>query len=300
MKTLLKLEQLWRAYVPQLRPTLRLAALCGTILCLQPVPVRAQILYGISISAKTLMTIDTQTGTATTIGSLGVNSMEGLAYDSDTDRLLGVSYDNYLYNINRTTGAATRIGLLGGGAQLVQFPGLEYDSVSHTIFLTTSPFYAAGKYTSSLYRVNPSTGAATKVANLPGNTIVDGLAYNPNTHVMYGVSSATYKIYTINTATAALTKIGNVGVSLIYTEAAYNAASDTLYWTDAGRGGLYCRNMTTGAGGLIGGSGLYEVRGLTFVPEPTSVLLLMAGFTAFYLRRSGTRPSTTCRTNQMQ
>ena len=290
MKILLKRTYFKAANIKPLRFGLALAVALLAVLGLPPGNIQAQELFGISISANTLLTIDTRTGAATTVGPLGVSSMEGLAYDSDTDRLLGVSYDNYLYSINRLTGAATRVGPLGGGAQLVQYPGLDYDSSSHTLYLSTSPFYAAGQYRSSLYRVNASTGAATKVADLPGNTIVDGLAYNPNAHIMYGVSSATYKIYTVNTATAALTEIASTGVPLIFTEAAYNAAADTLYWTDAGRGNLYYRNMTTGTGGLIGGSGLYEVRGLAIIPEPTAFSLLMVGLALYRMRRLGSRP----------
>src|SRR5262245_20861504 len=71
---------------------------------LHPWCIHAQTLYGISIGANTLVTIDTKTGVASTVGRLGATDMEGLAYDSDGRRLLAVSYDNYLYSINRFTG----------------------------------------------------------------------------------------------------------------------------------------------------------------------------------------------------
>ncbi len=245
---------------------------------------RALTLYGISISSSSLVSIDAQTAATTPIGPLGVSSMEGLAYDSVTDRLLGVSYDNNLYTINRITGAATLVGPLG---LTVQFPGLEFSADAHTLYLSTSPYYAPGEYTSSLYRVNPATGASTRIGDISGNTIVDGLAYDPTAHVLYGVSSATYKIYIVNTANATLTEIGDVGTSLIFTEAAFNAG--LLYWTDAGRSSLYVRDMATGVNHLIGGDpDLYEVRGLAFapIPEPSVWALLFAGLVLLFQGRA--------------
>jgi len=284
--------------------SLALAAALLAFLGLPSTSLQAQVLYGVSLASRDLLTIDTQTSATTTVGPVGVFDLSGLAYDRDTDRLLGVSYDNYLYSINRTSGAATLVGPLGGGPQLVQFPGLGYDSTSHTLYLSTSPFSDAGVYKSSLYRVNTLTGAATKVADFPGNTIVDSLAYNPNAHVMYGVSSATDKIYEVNTTTAALREIADINWPfLIYTGAAYDAASDKLYWTDAGRSALYFRNMSTGESGLIGVSaGLMEVRGLAFtpVPEPSVAVLAAVGVSAVLVRRRNQAGRTLLRTRHAQ
>lgn len=278
-----------RTNINQPRRSLALAAALVAFLGLQSARLQAQVLYGVSLASQNLLTIDTQTSVATTVGPVGVFDLSGLAYDRDTDRLLGVSYDNNLYSINRVNGAATLVGALGWRSQLVQFPGLGYDSTLHNLYLSTSPFSAAGVYQSSLYRVSTLTGVAIKVADFPGNIVVDSLAYNPNARVMYGVSSATSKIYEVNTFTAALREIADINwPPLIYTGAAYDAASDRLYWTDAGRSALYFRNMSTGEAGLIGVSaGLMEVRGLAFtpVPEPSVAALAAVSVSAMLLRR---------------
>jgi hypothetical protein len=75
------------------------------------------VLYGVIEDA--LVTIDTATGIATTVGPLGVSvpGSSGLTYDFDLDLLYLASRSlSDLYRVDRQTGAATAIGPIGVSA----------------------------------------------------------------------------------------------------------------------------------------------------------------------------------------
>jgi len=75
---------------------------------------KAGILYGSDVATDKLVTINTSTGAATSVGSLGFSFVDGLAFDPNTNTLYG-SDDvfNDLLTINTSTGAATLVGALG-------------------------------------------------------------------------------------------------------------------------------------------------------------------------------------------
>ena len=72
-------------------------------------------LYAASSTPNTFYTVNTSTGLATTVGSIGLTSFNNLGYNSDTDVMyLTNSNTDSFYTINRATGAPTLIGALGG------------------------------------------------------------------------------------------------------------------------------------------------------------------------------------------
>ena len=84
------------------------------------------VLYGVdaggSGTVPTLVTLDTLTGTSTSVALLA-GRIDGLAYDSTNDRLLGYSIFDGLFEIDRTTGFRTLLD----STRLLGVGGLAYD-----------------------------------------------------------------------------------------------------------------------------------------------------------------------------
>jgi hypothetical protein len=78
---------------------------------------------------------------------------------------------NSLYTVNETTGAVTRVGPTGAPQY---FMDLTFDRDGNMLGVTTTlqPSYIPA----ILYRIDPETGAATKIVNLVGSNTVMGLA----------------------------------------------------------------------------------------------------------------------------
>ena len=75
---------------------------------------RAGILHGSDVFSDELLTINTSTGAGTSVGALGFDRVEGLAFDPNTNTLYGSDFDTEkLLTINTSTGAGTPVGALG-------------------------------------------------------------------------------------------------------------------------------------------------------------------------------------------
>jgi len=82
---------------------------------------------------------------------------------------------NSLYTVDVTTGEVTRVGSTGAPQF---FMDLAFDRNGNMFGVTTTlnPSYVPA----ILYRINPATGAATKIVNLVGSNSVMGLALAPD------------------------------------------------------------------------------------------------------------------------
>ena len=82
---------------------------------------------------------------------------------------------NSLYTVDVTTGEVTRVGSTGAPQY---FMDLAFDRNGNMFGVTTTlnPSYVPA----ILYRINPATGAATKIVNLVGSNSVMGLAVAPD------------------------------------------------------------------------------------------------------------------------
>lgn len=256
------------------------AVLCASMFLIEAPTCRGVVLYGVGIGNDTLFSIETQTGISTAVGRLGGGyySIEGLAYDSTTDRLLGVSDSNGgLYAINRSSGAASMVGQTGVS---VLFAGLDYDPNSRKLYMTSTAFSYQGMATCSLYTVDPITGAARKVRDISWGIALDSLAFDPNSSTLYTIELLhDYNcngLYSIDTQTGALTFVDYLQtMPIIYSGAAFDPASNLLYWTDAGRGALYARNMTSGQVSYVCAVP-YETRSLALVPVPEPAMISLS------------------------
>ncbi len=110
-------------------------------------------LYLVEQEADLLMTVDTTSGAATSVGSLGIDiGNNGIAYDCATDRLLVIdATTDALYEADRTTGTLTKLVGLSPDYSSV---GMEYDAATGLLWTSTG---------SQLHEVDPSSGSATLV-----------------------------------------------------------------------------------------------------------------------------------------
>ena len=201
-------------------------------------------------SGNAIYTIATNgRATAVTNTTHGLTNITGIAYSGTANTLYAVtstsSANGTLYTINvNTSGAATRIGAVGGvgvnsTAGLVNSNGSSAPNASN-------PLYMVGDAGSgSLYTLNTTTGAATKVqfSNFglsTRETQPTGLAYGGSTLYMMGADPSGTSgppIYTVNTSTGVATKDGNLSL---------NATTSSLhFWNDGTNNNLYTFRTTS-------------------------------------------------------
>ena len=121
-----------------------------------------------------------------------------------------------LYIIDPATGATiTDIGPLNdSSAQNYGMTGLAFDPVSGVLYGSSAnqPASTAGK----LVTINPATGLVTPIGSFnppAGGTMAD-LAFDPTTHVLYGIpSNGGASLFTINTSTGQSTLVGSSGLT---------------------------------------------------------------------------------------
>jgi hypothetical protein len=159
------------------------------------------------------------TGAATLVGSpLGqALSIMGMTCSPDGTLYAIGQFDstnpdfNSLYAVDRKTGVASRIGPTG-----VQDQGSPYGGFLMALaFAPDGTLYGAN--VSTLFRVDPSTGQATKIVDFVGVTSVMGLAID--NHGNFYVSewvAAPSSIYGLNVATGVATPILNTGLPLVH------------------------------------------------------------------------------------
>ena len=180
---------------------------------------------------------------------------------SHTDFMWVIDYtDGYVKKVDVATGAVTSVGYAG----LIsgQTPtGLTCDKTSGTL-------YAAGTdgSTSTIYTVDPVTGAATIVGNTNDPLLIDICV--DGTGQMYGFDIGDDNAYLIDKATGASTIIGSIGFNANYAQGmGWDPTEDAIYLAayslDSGGGELRVMDKTTGNTTLIGAFA-GEVDGLGF------------------------------------
>lgn len=130
-------------------------------------------IYGISAVSDILVSIDPETGEASpvaptlpfyTLSADAAGQLYGIALDTETGH--GV-----LYSVNKVTGTAMKIGdtgvrmLTDESGTIAAFQSAAFSSANGQLYWTLTN----SEYTSALYRVDPSTGAAAYMAAFPDN-----------------------------------------------------------------------------------------------------------------------------------
>ena len=166
-------------------------------------------------TSSALYTVNPGTGAATLVGPLGVSAPEGgLAIQPGTGTLFGVRSvqgDDTLLAIDRASGAATIVGLLGDAGR--DTSGIAFRPGDGALFGVAF----RGGLADDLVQIDPSSGAATTIGPLGTDVFglddpnVGGLEFDALAGVLY--YSDGDRLYTVNPQTGGATLIGAHGVS---------------------------------------------------------------------------------------
>lgn len=137
-----------------------------------------EVLFGIDNDEPShLVTLDTTTGTVTSVGPFGIgvtDGMAGLAFNLDGSVLYAIGFhDGCLYTVNQSTGAATSVGC--GASWVTGGPlGMARDPVSGTLYV--AEYWDTG--TAVLAIVSVVDGSRTTVGPITGFDQIEGLSFN--------------------------------------------------------------------------------------------------------------------------
>jgi hypothetical protein len=169
-----------------------------------------------------------------------------------------------LGQINKTTGAFTAGPTVTGLQGTQNITGLAFVNSSSTFYVS-----GADGTVSTLYSLNPTTGALTVIGQT-GTTLMIDIALN-NAGVMYGHDIGTDSIYTINTATGAATLIGPTGIPANFAQSIdVDKSTGVLYgWVYQGAGvnQFVSFNLTSGAATALATPTNKEYEGATVPVE---------------------------------
>lgn len=228
-----------------------------------------------------------------------------LVWATPVGRLIAVESSRSLFEIDPGTGEKTSIGSVLSDVGTAG--GLAYDSVSGTIYLTstshdalytldldtgfatlvgsygtdvvmhglewdssTGTLYAASTIPNTFYRVDTSTGAATEIGSI-GLSSFNNLGYDSTNDVMYMTNSGMDRLYTIDRATGVPTLVGSLNMSLSPNALAFAPELSTMFMLDNASNNLFTLDLTTGAATLVGSTGPGNLLGLLYLPSGTTV-----------------------------
>jgi hypothetical protein len=237
--------------------------------------------------ATNLYVIDTATLARVTVGRIGF-AVTGLALNPFTGVLYGDtaprgSNTRQLITINTITGAGTLIGALGVGLDNIAF---DRDGTLYGWSGRTSG--------SSLYRVNPTTGAATRVGVSGITDAGAALAINGSGTMYLAAAGASGALRTVDKTTGAVTTVATLSGAPFGSGSIKSLAFDssgTLFGINLNEGGpgnpgapgataIVTINPTTGVVTSLG-AGPPGLTALAFtpsvVPEPSSLTLVAIG-----------------------
>jgi hypothetical protein len=216
--------------------------------------------------------VDVATGNVTIVGNSGV-VLTDIGFDT-AGNLFGVSFNRF-YSVDKTSGLATSIGLLGN------------NDMNALVFSSTGTAYAMGNSSDVVYTVDVGTGAATNSGNAGGFASGGDLAFHGGNLYLASTSNDLVDV-------ALGTAVGPFGVSSVFGLA--NGDDNVLYAVAGTK--VYSVDVVTGAATYIldySGKGLGNANGQAFyaeagavVPEPGAYLMLAIGMAASWpvIRRS--------------
>ena len=206
--------------------------------------------FAVDLQTDTLMHIPDTTvpGTWNSIGAAMSSLYSGDFLAGDFTTLYAISSDdNNLYKVNTATGAATLVGAATPPAGHT-WTGLSGTPDGILYGLTTNGSV------SSLVTVDPATGVATPLGDIPGVKAGIDLAYNTDDDMIYIVDIVTDSLFRVDPDTLTTTQVGPLGVNANYAQGMdFEEDSGVLYWAAYTTSGeLRIIDTTTGASSLAG------------------------------------------------
>lgn len=132
--------------------------------------------------------------------------------------------------------------MLRSGLKVLAILGISAAGIAQA---DAGALYAAGFGGHGLYTIDSATGAITSTGDA-ANDLDQGLGYDPNSGIMYGLDGSS--LYTVNITTGIRTLVANT--SVFSTALAYNQTNNTMYTLSNSR--LATIDLGTGAVTLIG------------------------------------------------
>ncbi|MBL8731978.1 MAG: hypothetical protein JNN13_06380 [Planctomycetes bacterium] len=158
-------------------------------------------------------------------------------------RLLAFDSDRTVYELDRTTGARTRLGTVSSNVGIAA--GLAYDLLHGKLYLSSTS-------TDSLYLLDVTDWSATWVGGYGGAfLLMHGIEYDPTTDQLFGMSSHVNRLYSLDRSTGAATLIGATGLISSYANLVFDLTRG-MRMTDGSSDGLYTIDTTTAAVTWIG------------------------------------------------
>ena len=207
--------------------------------------------YAIDISLSQLGSFDTDTpGVWSMIGGIGSDYFfAGDFLGDDFTKLYVINYNtNQFATIDIDTAAITPIGTS------TPYPGEFWSGMTST---QGGALYGSATSCSSstLYSINPSTGASTAIGTITNAPCIIDIAINSQGE-MYGVDILNDNLIKIDPATGAGTIIGSIGFDANYAQGmSFDRSTDVLYlaaYNTSGGGQLRIADTTTGNTVLVG------------------------------------------------
>jgi hypothetical protein len=175
-------------------------------------------------------------------------SMQGLAYDRNTDRFIGIDIARNLYTINPDSGQTLYWGAPTGTTQTIN--GLGYDPDARVL-------YGIAQATGQLFGIYTTSMFILPIGSPQGGSM-GGLDFDPVNHVLYGIDDAPSgsRLVRLNTANGAWTIIGTLGSGATDCNGlAFNPIDRRLYTVNAPTGQLLSIDPTTGVATIAGPTG---------------------------------------------
>lgn len=253
-------------------------------------PALATPLFGTSfggLERAVLYDVNAQTGLATNPRPTGIDHLVGIAF-SPGGTLYGLSNaaaaenPNSLFTIDPETGASSLIDAIG--LDNVVEGDLAFDPTTSVLY----GLYNLDSGQRQLLTIDTDTAAATVI---PGSLTGDpsGMAFD-STGMLYALDTSLRQLLTVDKTTGAILTTTALSAALGSVAGMdVDPATGTLYVADGESDGtdtLYTLNPTTGVLTEVGPTGLPDgLAGLAFVPEPTTLVLMMLGGAALMRRR---------------
>jgi len=250
-------------------------------------PARGTPLVGCTYDGM-LYDIDPLTGAASNSRDTGITDIAGIAY-SPGGVLYGMTtwgsdwpppYPNQLYTIDQVSGEATLVAPLGGVS--VSEGDLAFHPATGLLYGLSGDIRGLGF--DSLFRIETSTVEAIGIGQIDGNPDSSGMAFDAS-GTLYVLDTWNELLLTVDTASADV--LASIPLSTALGCVAgmdFDPVTGVLYVADGGTDehpgtdSLYVLDTDTGGLTLVGPTGVeYGFSALAFIPEPTSLSVLLWG-----------------------
>ncbi len=230
-------------------------------------------LLAVDTSGSQLLELDPITGQSTFIASVqGGGTIGALAYDPTTDTLYASSTSlDELYKIDYKTGVATLVGPYNLAGINPVMHGLEYHPL-------TGKLYGIDYTSKGLCEIDKNTGQAILIGTTP-LTGFGSIAWDASANIMFGGDSGTDSLWQIDLSTGAGTLVGPFNApsaGSLGTGMAWSPSYGLYGVNNAGTDSLWQIDTATGQATLIANLSTSNVISIAFIPEPASLLGLVA------------------------